>query len=222
LLSLRRWTPITRKTARSWFSKTGRTPADNQVRTANHSLNLYFAVVLLINIVAIILTIHLTISVNNMWEAKIRQRKNSTSNVLQVSRADQLDARSTLKVLWKVDAATEVGIDKVAYTSLLIEAKSQANETLAELKNEEMRNEIILALEAYMDAQRAWNLNQETNDYVNTDIPEVQELMRKYSIKPDEADRTRIRREIILRTIWLAARKHLDQASALLTFQRIN
>src|ERR1041384_562849 len=71
------------------------------------------------------------------------------------------EAKEAIKALQKLDAATEVGINKMEYSKMLIDAQASVNEALNKLPEGELKQEIKLAMESYMDAKTLWYLMKE-------------------------------------------------------------
>lgn len=62
-----------------------------------------------------------------------------------------------LKALRKMSAATEVGVSLSEYSSRLIDTKAEVDEAIDILPDNFLRQELILALQSFIDAGRAWN-----------------------------------------------------------------
>lgn len=130
-----------------------------------------------------------------------------------------------VKLLRKVDAATEVGVSYAQYGPMLIDAQASVNEASTSLPEGELKNELKLAIEGYKDAYLAW---QVTNKHgfisVGRSVPpgmaEGSHLVKKYSIPltfPNDPEKiSLVSKGDALNTIWKVARTHIDKASSLL------
>jgi len=130
-----------------------------------------------------------------------------------------------VKLLRKVDAATEVGVSYAQYGPMLIDAQASVNEASTALPEGELKNELKLAIEAYKDAYLAWQItNKQGFITVGQSIPqgiaEGSHLVKKYSIPltfPNDPEKTSlVSKEDALNTIWKVARTHIDKASSLI------
>jgi hypothetical protein len=70
-----------RKPWRAYWRKGGNQSRKSHIKTAGHLLNLYFIGVLLINLIAIGLTVYLIVKMNNMWAVRIQERQGSILSV---------------------------------------------------------------------------------------------------------------------------------------------
>lgn len=61
-----------------------------------------------------------------------------------------------LKALKKIDAATQVGVDRFSYRQLLIEAKAEVNEAKENLPKGELQDHLFLAMFWYEHADFQW------------------------------------------------------------------
>jgi hypothetical protein len=130
-----------------------------------------------------------------------------------------------MKLLRKVDAATEVGVSYAQYGPMLIDAQASVNEASTALPEGEVKNELKLAIEAYKDAYLAWQVtNKKGFITVGQSIPpamaEGSHLVKKYSIPltfPNDPEKiSLVSKEDALNTIWKVARTHTEKASSLL------
>lgn len=125
-------------------------------------------------------------------------------------------AVNAVKALRKMAGATEIGINFQEYSSRLIDLKAEVDEALMQLPEGELKNEISLAMEAYVDAKQGWN-EMITDDYLLVQFEPGRSLQKKYSI-PGDGDKRypAIRKKTTLSIIWGAADKHINRASQLL------
>lgn len=128
-------------------------------------------------------------------------------------------AIAALKSLRKMAGAAQMGINFQEYSSRIIDVKADVDESVAQLPDSEVKKEISLALQAYVDAKTIWN-NSATSDVVITMLEPGKSLQRKYKIpettygqatKGESTDKT-----IALSTIWSVASKHIERASKVL------
>ncbi len=137
--------------------------------------------------------------------------------------------QNALKSLRRMAAATEVGINFQEYGKRVIDLKADIDEDLSQLPEGELKQEIKLAVEAYVDANTAWN-EMSDNNYLSTAFEPGKTLQKKYSMRglpaPDlkvklpkgmegYAGSLMVPKNIALNTIWGVARKHIDKATQL-------
>lgn len=67
------------------------------------------------------------------------------------------EVSEALKALGKVSSAIEIGVNYEDYSKLVLEAKSQVNEATAILKQGQIRSELELAIDSFVDARDTWN-----------------------------------------------------------------
>ena len=152
-----------------------------------------------------------------------------------------------ISALNKLDAGTQVGINKIVYSKMLIEAQALVNQSssnLSDKRYEELRKELNLAMESYLDAKQLWEImKNDTGFYVmcndsppkkdpaesNTKLdnlfcdPEGKILRDKYNLtvrdpktKEIRADKSgEIFKKEGISIIWGTAKGHLDRASSL-------
>lgn len=128
-----------------------------------------------------------------------------------------------LKALRKLSTAVDIGINFLFYKNLLLEVKTEVDESLATMPEGELKQEISLAVEAYVDAGYAWNiLLNGAGDW--NGVRFADQLKGKY--KMDKKDLAVLgfglssrndQKEIgkVLNYIWSQANVYLAQASAL-------
>ncbi|MGB9181475.1 MAG: hypothetical protein WCB68_19760 [Pyrinomonadaceae bacterium] len=129
-------------------------------------------------------------------------------------------ASAALRSLRKLAGATEVGISFQEYSSRLIDIKNEVDDSISRLPDGELKNELSLAMEAYVDAGQAWNKMLRNDFMLHTYEPGIT-LMRKYSMQPVElvpGNRSTLAlpRNYVLSTIWSAARAHIERAASIL------
>jgi hypothetical protein len=177
--------------------------------------NFYFYFVASINGLALILSLLLSLGTFSSWR-DVRQKDDTYSpNAKLLSLREQTATHEALKALWKVNAATETGVEYQPYISLTIDARAEANEAQALLPDGSLKNEINLATEAYADGKWAWDLALKSNGQLNTTDPIVESWKQKYALPPDLANTPQIDREAMLKAMWTNARAHIQSASTL-------
>jgi hypothetical protein len=129
-------------------------------------------------------------------------------------------ASETLRMLRRINSALDVGVSYIQYRQLLVEVKGQVDEALASIPAGELRNEIILAMEAYADAAQAWSERiGSKSDSINSILPPFDKLLAKYRVQDARVSslgviNTTLKK--LLNTIWQAARTNINRASSLL------
>jgi hypothetical protein len=129
-------------------------------------------------------------------------------------------ARTAVKELRKLAGATEIGVSFQDYGSRLIDAKNAIDEALVSIPEGELKKEIGLALEAYVDAGHAWNTiikdgNAQYDFTLSLDAEWIR-IVKKYALSPDPEGTLVYGHDRVLSTIWREARTHLDRASSLI------
>jgi hypothetical protein len=66
-------------------------------------------------------------------------------------------AKDAIEELNKISAATEIGINKIEYSKMLIDAKSKVNQVSQDLPDGELKQKIEEAMENYIDAYILWD-----------------------------------------------------------------
>jgi hypothetical protein len=127
-------------------------------------------------------------------------------------------ARTAIKELRKLAGATEIGVSFREYGTRLIDVKNAVDDALASIQEGELKKEISLALEAYVDAGHAWNtIIKDGNaqyDYTLSFDAEWMRIVEKYSLSPESS--LVYGNDKALSAIWREARSHLERASTLL------
>jgi hypothetical protein len=147
-------------------------------------------------------------------------------------------ARKSLDALQKLKASSDVGVNKMQYGNLLIEAKAAVNQAVPKLPDNELKKEIQAAMEAYADVSEAWdafegeellNIKDFGQLTPNKRGQEIGVLLRnKYKLKvypvklygkqvsEDKALFIYLNKSETLSTIWQEAEKHLNRAESLM------
>lgn len=126
-------------------------------------------------------------------------------------------AQNALRTLRRMTSATEVGINFQEYSTRLIDLKADVDEELSQLSVNDLKQEIKLALEAYVDAGTAWN-KMLRYEIMLTEFEPAKTLQEKYSIpaEPSSSGGSVVYRSVALSTIWGAAKKHIENATQLM------
>ena len=139
----------------------------------------------------------------------------------KVGETQKSAAKAALKALRKLAAATEVGVTKQVYGERLIDVKVEVSENLQEIPAGVLKTEIQADMDAYADAASIWDDSFEYKYIAVLLVGPPGEIIKKYSIpvatyEGDLRETTQEDRSLILSTIWGAARKRMDKATALL------
>lgn len=125
-------------------------------------------------------------------------------------------AEAALKTLRRMASATDVGISLSEYNTRLIDLKADVDEQFSLIPDGELKTEIQLAVESYIDAQNAWK-EMGRHDTLFPTLEPGRSLMTKYSIPIDRSIGIELLPGKSVRSIiWLAARSHVDKAAQLL------
>jgi hypothetical protein len=147
---------------------------------------------------------------------EVEQRSSSAP-----SRDSILAVEAAVKSLRKLGALTVVKPAFPDYQSRLIDVKVDVEDALARLPEGNLKAEIKLALEAFIDAENVWDQLGDVEVILPSKDEQAAKLMEKYAIPPIEpnADPTKLRldRDTMLVRIWASAREHLDKLQPLLT-----
>ncbi len=123
-------------------------------------------------------------------------------------------AQNAIKSLRRIATATEVGVNFRDYGTRIIDLKTDVDEDLAQLPESQLKQEITFALDAYVDANTAWNASLQ-NDCMLTIFEPATRLHKKYKFRGEETEvgGLLVRKDVALHTIWEVARKHLEKAT---------
>jgi hypothetical protein len=133
-------------------------------------------------------------------------------------KAQERVARESLKTLQKLEAATEVGVNKLQYGPMLIEAKAALNESNRLLPDSRLKQELNEAMQVFQDADTVWN---SSSSFINTTSEPGRTIQAKYKIPLYEAGNMSYLKNTFysqdaLPLIWPAAKPHIDEATKLL------
>lgn len=125
-------------------------------------------------------------------------------------------AEASLKTLRRMGSAVEVGLTLSEYNSRLIDLKADVDEQLSSIPQGELRTEIQLAVEGYVDAQNAWK-EMGRHDTLFPTLEPGRSLMTKYSIPIDRSIGMDLLPGNSVRSIiWRTAKSHADKAAQIL------
>jgi hypothetical protein len=140
----------------------------------------------------------------------------------RLSSEQKTAASDALKALQKVDAATQVGVNKIQYGSLLIDAQAAVNQAVPKLPDGELVNEIKAAMECYADANAGWSEAGTGTLVFLRNNPTAAHLKQKYDIELAvqsnalDGGMNAISKDTMLSVIWKKGSEHLGSASKLL------
>lgn len=124
-------------------------------------------------------------------------------------------AADALMKLRKVQAASEVGVTRLQYGSLLIDARQSVNEANRQLAEGKLKQEINAAMEDYSTARTVW-------EFQGTMEPPDKEpwlsLKLKYGIPETKLVENRhfLSQSDALSRIWSSAASHVEEAGKIL------
>ncbi len=126
-------------------------------------------------------------------------------------------AREALKSLRKLEASTQVGVNKIQYGNLLIESKALINETNRLLPDDSLKKELNLAMQVYQDAATVWNVD----GFMDISVEPGRSIQARYNLprydkKPGSSLYDRIYTSDVVGLIWPTAKPHLNEAAKLL------
>mgnify|MGYP003394334221 CR=1 FL=1 len=120
-------------------------------------------------------------------------------------------AEAALKILRRMARSSAAG------NTRLIDLKADVDEQFSQIPDGELKTEIRLAVEAYVDAQNGWK-EMGRHDTLYPSLDPGRSLMTKYSIPIDRSIGMDLLPGRSVRSIiWLAARAHVDKAAQLLS-----
>ena len=123
-------------------------------------------------------------------------------------------AANALKSLRKIEAATQVGVNRMQYGPLLIEAKATLNEANAFMIDGDIKRDLNAAMEAFTDASGVW---QQEYGVIQANAEPGLTWQKKYNVPSRESTVLGypvIDRETTVQLAWKQASQHLDRASA--------
>jgi hypothetical protein len=139
-------------------------------------------------------------------------------------------AEQALVSLRKIDSSTELQVSLSEYRIRLVETKAEVENALSKLPDGELKKELSLALDAYVDRQRVlerkdWSRPSPNdayaflillkNDRADIDLAEV--LTQKYGVQAEEDNNSySMNFNAVRGALYQAGRKHIGRASELL------
>lgn len=183
----------------------------------------------LICILAAIFTIVSCPSLSAAKSKKIAHKPAASPHSTGLTTAQKAAALAALKSLNKLQAATEVGVSYVDYSSRLIDVKAEVSDNLENVPDGQLKQKINSAMDAYADARTAWG---EIIEYGYWDVlkdAETGKIVSKYKL--DEGDKPiwswdttnagekemqeMVAAQVIPAAIWSLASDSIVQAKAL-------
>jgi hypothetical protein len=122
---------------------------------------------------------------------------------------------NALTSLRRMSSATEVGINFREYSKRLIDLKFEVEEDIAKLPDSELKQQIQLCLQAYIDAATVWR-ESSGYDFIPTKFEPVKTLQKQYAIPNGKRNSIDVvLKDQALSKIWAAARKNLERSTEL-------
>lgn len=118
-------------------------------------------------------------------------------------------ATPAIKALEKLGSATEVGLNKLKYADLLIEAKTAVNQAQKQLPDGELKNQLLAAMLCYEDAGAVWDEKENSQDGKNISEKYSGTFLFSFQLTKDL-------RNSLMSIIWMKAKLHTDKASELI------
>ena len=128
-----------------------------------------------------------------------------------LSSDQKIEVEEALRALGEIDASTTIGINYRDYNSLVLKSNAQVKEAADILPEGQLRDELISAMSAYVDARAAWayHLSSEYHTYLSNEEELGRQLIAEYSLP--ETFETKDAVPII----WEYAGKHYMKAKGL-------
>lgn len=161
----------------------------------------------------------LTNKKNAEEETALKEQQKKNADEENALKEQQKLVRETLRELRKLSTATEVGINKGEYSRRVIDVASDVKLNLSEIKDEAVRNEVKVALQAFVDANDLWD-EMNSSEYVSWFFEHYGIKAAKYgvaaSVYPDYNDTIPRQGGVsrVLSPVWLFAKNAIDQAEA--------
>lgn len=99
---------------------------------------------------------------------------------------EKKSAEDALTALKKIVAATEVEINKIEYSKMLIDTQAATNQAIEVLPDGELEKEIKLAMESFLDANTLWNIMKE--DALIYVCQEEFEKQPRFKVDPSDSE----------------------------------
>ena len=122
---------------------------------------------------------------------------------------DATSAKSAVKALRKLEAATQVGVDYKQYGLLLIDAQAEVNEALTALPEE-----IRAAMDSFVDANKAWT-EKLNNRRLSLEQEPGKTLIKKYNFRTGTSPNGLVvfDDEKTVEPIWAVAITHVQKVA---------
>ncbi len=131
-----------------------------------------------------------------------------------LSSEQKKEAKEAVEALQKIQAGEESGqVSFMTITPMIVEAKAQVNQAHAILPAGDLRNNLDIAIEAYIDGNRLWSSGVWNDDVCDADI--VAEYQRKYPNNPQPGSKFCISVES-LKYLFSLASENVNKAAATL------
>ncbi|QEI06857.1 hypothetical protein FXN63_14195 [Pigmentiphaga aceris] len=157
-----------------------------------------------------------TVSAPVKAETQQPERKNPWQR--QPTAEDQL----AVKTLRKIDDAADTKLGLIEYSKLISADVVAIDRALRDMPDDEFRNHIVIARQAYIDARNVWHMSEQ-QQYLSLFVEAARPQLQRYSVSIAELnaagtrDMTRIPKHLFLFPIWREARLRIDDAERLLT-----
>jgi hypothetical protein len=134
-------------------------------------------------------------------------------------------AEEAVKALKKLNAATDVGINKSEYSKLVIEAKTSVTQASEKLPAGVLKTEMMSAIDAYQDVIGLWNSYDMSlsmrGQYSLTAEEASDAVLKSEKSKDGSLIKTKYNlstsdREKVFAEIWKQAANHVEKASSLI------
>lgn len=165
-------------------------------------------------------------------EAEIKKLKSGVKT-LDAAKDKSLDgSKRAIRELKRVNSVIEMGVNYPDYTKTLLEAKPTFDEAVEDLSDGELRTAFTTTMEAYIDANKFWNLCNDKKIAAGDKeffSPEQMQPFKKYNLKwvSSTSEYSNWERSqgfllgdrSMLQDIWLSAKVSLARSDELLKQQ---
>lgn len=149
------------------------------------------------------------------YEAKLSLELAKNATTINLSASARAKTEIALKALRKMKAATEIGVTLPEYSSRLIDGKVEVDEALAVLPGGFLKEELRLALEAFVDVGKAWN-QMGKYSFILAQSETGWMLAGRYGLQSDTSLQSPVFfKDYFLSTIWEIAARHVENATRL-------
>jgi len=144
--------------------------------------------------------------------------RNATAKV-GINEDEQVAARAAIKALRKLYNATDVGVSYVNYAPLVVDAKTEVDESINALSDGPLKSAVIKSLQEYQYAAEIWQRTFRLRAIATkTDLGRY--LIKQYSIPIKVSVWTDIPQSAALSYIWKKAGEFFRQAEAEVSSQK--